>query len=163
TETERHAYIESQVYLRMLYIMAGQQERALQAIPGIAPADQEFWQQTFWGLTNYFDVTSMPSSAESAAQTVSQLTSAVLRLQEKANLELRNVTFCRKTGGFGDYEKYPRDEFSPGQDVLVYAEVENVHSEPVADGNFRTNLKSTIEIHRAGQQGELVERIDIPD
>ena len=44
----------------MLYLMSGQQERALQAIPGLDPADQEFWQQTFWGLTNYFDSASIP-------------------------------------------------------------------------------------------------------
>src|SRR5690606_23974771 len=55
TEAQKQTYIEKQVYLRMLYLMSGQQERALQAIPAIEPADQEFWQQTFWGLANYFD------------------------------------------------------------------------------------------------------------
>ena len=42
----------------------------MQAIPGIDPADQEFFQQTFWGLTNYFDSVSIPSSADRASQTV---------------------------------------------------------------------------------------------
>jgi len=163
TEAEKQAYVEKQVHLRMLYLMSGQQERALQAIPGLDPADQEFWQQTFWGLTNYFDSSSIPSASERAAQTVTQMTNAVLRLQEKARLELRNVTFCHKISSFGNYEKYPRDEFSPGQEVLLYAEVANIHSEPVSDGKFRTNLKSTIEIYRHGPQGELVERIDLPE
>lgn len=163
TETQKQAYVEKQVYLRMLYLMSGQQERALQAIPGIDPADQEFWQQTFWGLANYFDVNSIPASADRAAQTVAQLTSAVLRLQEKANLELRNVSFCHKISSFGNYEKFARDEFSPGQEVLLYAEVVNTHSEPVPDGKFRTSLKSTIEIYRHGAQGELIERIDLPE
>src|SRR5262245_12126486 len=108
TEADKLAYVEKQVHLRMLYLMSGQQERALQAIPGLDPADQEFWQQTFWGLANYFDVNSIPSSPERAAQTVTQMTNAVLRLQEKARLELRNVTFCHKISSFGNYEKYPR-------------------------------------------------------
>ncbi|MGE5194015.1 MAG: hypothetical protein ACM3U2_16085 [Deltaproteobacteria bacterium] len=163
TEMERLAYIEKQVHLRMLYLMSGQQERALQAIPGLDPADQEFWQQTFWGLTNYFDTASIPSDSERATQTVTQMTNAVLRLQEKARLELRNVTFCHKISSFGNYEKYSRDEFSPGQEVLLYAEVANIHSEPVSDGKFRTKLKSTIEIFRHGPQGELMERIDLPE
>jgi hypothetical protein len=163
SEADKLTYIEKQVHLRMLYLMSGQQERTLQAIPGLDPADQEFWQQTFWGLTNYFDSTSIPSSPERAAQTVTQMTNAILRLQEKARLELRNVTFCHKISSFGNYEKYPRDEFSPGQEVLLYAEVANIHSEPVADGKFRTNLKSTLEIYRHGPQGELVERIDLPE
>jgi hypothetical protein len=163
SEPDKLAYIEKQVHLRMLYLMSGQQERALQAIPGLDPADQEFWQQTFWGLTNYFDTASIPSSPDRAAQTVAQMTNAVLRLQEKARLELRNVAFCHKISSFGNYEKYPRDEFSPGQEVLLYAEVANIHSEPISDGKFRTNLKSTLEIYRHGPQGELIERIDLPE
>jgi hypothetical protein len=163
TEPEKQAYIEKQVYLRMLYLMSGQQERAVQAIPGLEPADQEFWQQTFWGLTNYFDASSMPSAADRAAQTVTQMTNAVLRLQEKAKLELRNVTFCHKISSFGNYEKYARDEFSPGQEVLLYAEVANIHSEPITDGKFKTNLKSTIEIYRHGTQGEMLDRFDFPE
>ena len=163
TEAQKQAYIEKQVHLRMLYLMSGQQERALQAIPGLDAADQEFWQQTFWGLANYFDVTSIPASADRAAQTVTQLTNAVLRLQEKANLDLRNVSFCHKISSFGNYEKFARDEFSPGQEVLLYAEVANTHSESVPDGKFRTSLKSTIEIYRHGAQGELVERIELPE
>jgi len=163
TESEKLAFIKKQVDLRMLYLISGQQERALQAIPGVDPADQEFWQQEFWGHTNYFDAGSMPSSSERAAQTVTQLTNAVLRLQEKASLELRNVTFCHKISNFGNFEKYPREEFSPGQEVLLYAEVANIHSEPIPDGKFRTSLKSSIEVHHHGPQGQLIERIDLPD
>ncbi len=163
TEAEKQAFAKKQVDLRMLYFMSGQQERALQAIPGLEPADQEFWQQTFWGLTNYFDVTSIPSPTELAAQTVTQLTNAVLRLQEKASLELRNVTFCHKISNFGNFEKYPREEFSPGQEVLLYAEVANIHSEPIPDGKFRTSLKSTIEVYHHGPNGELIERVDLPE
>jgi hypothetical protein len=162
-ETERLAYIEKHVYLRMLYLMSGQYERALQAIPGIDPADQEFWQQTFWALANYFDVNSMPSAPDRAAQTVAQMTNAVLRLQEKANLELRNVNFCHKITSFGNYERFPRDEFSPGQEVLLYAEVANIHSQPAPDGKFQTNLKTTLEIYRHGAQSELIEKIELPE
>jgi hypothetical protein len=162
-DIQKRTYVEQQVYLRMLYLMSGRQERALQAIPGIDPADQEFWQQTFWGLANYFDANSMPLPADRASQTVSQLTKAVFRLQEKAHLELRNVNLCHKIALFGSYDKYPRDEFRPGQEVLLYAEMANIHSEPTADGKYRTNLKSTLEIHRHGTEGELVDRIEFPE
>jgi hypothetical protein len=162
TEAEKHLYIEKQVYLRMLYLMSGQQERALQAIPGLEPADQEFWQQTFWGIANYFDAKTIPASSDRASQTVSQFTTAILRLQEKANLELRNVAFCHKISSFGNYERFPRDEFSAGQPVLLYAEVGNFHSEPTADGQFRTILRSTLEIHKPGANGEVIERLEFP-
>lgn len=161
-EMERQAYLEKHVYLRMLYLMSGQQERALQAIPGIGAADQEFWQQTFWGIANYFDTKNIPSGSDRAARTVTQFTTAVLRLQQRANLELRNVAFCHKIASFGNYDRFPKDEFSPGQPVLLYAELGNFHSEPTADGQFRTILKSTLEIYRPGSQGELVERLEFP-
>jgi hypothetical protein len=47
--------------------------------------------------------------------------------------------------------------------VLLYAEVANIHSEPVTDGKYRTSLKSTLEIYRYGTQGELVEKIELPE
>jgi hypothetical protein len=163
TDAQKQIYVKKQVDLRMLYLISGQQERALQAIPGIDPADQEFFQQTFWGLTNYFDSASIPSAADRATQTVAQMQNGILRLQEKANLELRNVAFCHKISSFGNYEKYPHEEFSPGQEVLVYAEVGNIHSEPTPDGKFRTNLKSTLEVLPHDSKSEAAERIDMPE
>lgn len=158
TREQQQQYIQKQVQLRMLYLMAGHQERALEAIPGIDPADQEFWQQVFWSLANYFDSDAMPDSSDRATQTIAQLRSAVQRLQESARLEIRNVNFCHKINSYGDYERFQRDEFTPGQPVLVYAEVENFKSDPTSDGRFRTLLRSTVDIHKAGDGG-LVQSI----
>ena len=162
TDIEKRDYIESHVYLRMLYLMAGQEERALTAIPGIDAADQEFWQQVMWSVANYFDAEAIPDAGDRASQTIAQLRSAIQRLQENARLDLRNVAFCHKISSFGTYERFDRDEFSPGQPVLLYAEVGNFKSEPAADGQFRTVLKSTVEIYRAGPNGDLVERMAFP-
>lgn len=151
TEPVRKAYVESQVHLRLLYLMAGEQARAMQAIPGLDAADQEFWQQVLWGVSNYFDEAALPSRADRATQTVEQLRTAVTRLQGEANLSLRNVAFCHKITSFGNYEKFDRDEYSPGQRVLLYAEVANFKSVPQpSDGLYKTQLKSGIEFYRAG-------------
>lgn len=159
TPEEKQNYIERHVYLRMLYLMAGQHERALEAIPGIEPADQEFWQQTFWAVANYFDETAIPDPADRATQTVTQLRQATARLQEKANLKLKNVAFCHKIQSYGSYERFERDEYTPGRPVLVYAEIENFTSELTADGMYRTLLKSKIQIFKAGTNGDLVAEI----
>lgn len=157
---EQINYIRKQVYLRLLYMMASRQERALTAIPGLEPADQEFWQQTFWALSNYFDDAQVPDTADRASQTVAQLQTAVARLQERARLELRNVSFCRQIWYFGNYEKFPRDEFRPGQEVLVYAEVENFRSELTAEAQYRTLLRSKIEV--VSPSGDLRHQIEFP-
>ncbi len=159
TPEEKQNFIEKHVYLRMLYLMAGQHERALEAIPGINPADQEFWQQTFWAVANYFDREAIPDQADRATQTVAQLRQATARLQENANLKLKNVAFCHKINSFGSYERFERDEYTPGRPVLVYSEVENFTSELTTDGMNRTLLKSKIQIFKAGTKGDLVAEI----
>lgn len=159
TPEEKQQYIERHVHLRMLYLISGQHERALEAIPGIDPADQEFWQQTFWAVANYFDHKAIPDQADRATQTVAQLRQATSRLQEKANLKLKNVAFCHKINSFGSYERFERDEYTPGRPVLVYAEIDNFTSELTGDGMYRTLLKSKIQIFKAGTNGDLVAEI----
>ncbi|HEX6985220.1 MAG TPA: hypothetical protein VF170_07575, partial [Planctomycetaceae bacterium] len=151
-DAARRSYVESQVQLRLLYLMAGEQARAVQAIPGLDAADQEFWQQVLWGVSNYFDEAALPNRSDRMTQTVEQLRTAIARLQGEANLQLRNVAFCHKITSFGNFEKFERDEYTPGQRVLLYAELINFKSVPQpSDGLYKTQLKSTIEIFRAGQ------------
>jgi hypothetical protein len=163
---QKTAFVQKHVYLRMLYLMSGQEARAVTAIPDIPPADQEFWQQTFWAMSNYFDTNAMPDSEYRATQTIAQLRTAIQKLQENARLELRNVAFCHKISSFGNFDRFPQDEFGPGQPVLVYAEVVNFKSKPTSlpqkpnEAFYQTQLKSSIEIHRLGPSGDLVERFD---
>lgn len=159
-DSTRRLYVESQVQLRLLYLMAGDQARAMQAIPELEPADQEFWQQVLWGVANYFDEAALPQRSDRVTQTVEQLRTAITKLQGEANLQLRNVAFCHKITSFGNFERFERDEYTPGQKVLLYSEVLNFKSVPQAsDGLFKTQLKSTIEIFRAGD-GQPFKKID---
>lgn len=160
-EVSRQLYLRKHVQLRLLNLIAGQMDRALLPIPGIDSADQEFWQQMLWGLANYFDTQGMPDSSERATQTISQLRIAAARLQEKARLELHNVAFCHKISGYGNYQRFKRDEFTPGQPVLLYAEVADFKSEPTPDGQFRTLMKSTLEVLEGGPTGRLVESLPL--
>ncbi len=155
-------YITQQVHLRMLYLMSGQQQRAMQAIPGIPAPEQEFWQQTFWAITNYFDDENIPDSTDRMTQVISLLSTAIDRLRENSQLEIRTAVFCRKIDGFGVYERFERDEFEPGQTVLLYAEAQNFFSEPNADGRYRTVLNASLEFYRAGLSGGLIKTIDLP-
>lgn len=164
TDADRRVYIAKHVALRMLYLMANQQERALQAIPGIDPGDQEFWQQMFWSVANYFDGQNVPDRGHRAALTATQLRTAVDRLQESAKLELRNVAFCHKIASFGNYERFDRDEFTPTQPVLLYAELSNFKSAPAAGGKYLTRIRSSIEIHdAAGRQVMRIPTLETED
>ena len=162
SEPERLAFLRKHVHLRLLQLMAGQTDKALQPVPGVDSVDQEFWQQMLWGVANYFDSQGMPDSSERATQTIAQLQTAALRLQEKARLELHNVAFCHKIIGFGNFQRFKRDEFAPGCEVLLYAEVTNFKSEPTPDGQHRTLMKSLVEVLEGGPRGRVIESIPFP-
>ena len=162
TEAERLDYAHRHVNLRLLYLIAGRGDQALEPIQGIDANHQEFWQQLVWSMASYFDAAGQPQASQRATQTVNQLRTAITRLKAGADLDLRNVSFCHKIVSFGNYERFSRDQFTPGQPVLLYAEVENFKSTMVDSDRFRTALKSTIEIHKAGVDGRPLEAIEFP-
>ncbi len=140
-------YRRQQVHLRLLYLVARSPERALTAIPSLDPADQEYWQQIVLAITNSLDAEEQLSARERAAQTLPPVNKALRQLREQADLTIRNSAFCEEISYFGNYKRFPREEFVPGQPVLLYAEIENFRSEPMPDtGEYRTLLKSRIEI-----------------
>lgn len=143
---ERESYIRDHVNLRLFYLVNDQHELALDAIPGIPPSEQEFWQQMFWSLSQYRNVDAIPDRTERITQTVSQLRTALQRLQEDARLQLSNVCFCNRIDGYGNYERFESEVFRPGQPVLVYSEVENFRTEPTSSGHYRTLLRSSLRI-----------------
>lgn len=142
----QNEFLRKQAQLRLLYLMAQRQEDALTVIPGIDPTQQEYWQQMIWALSNSFDVIQFPELTERAGQTVTPLSAALRLTREEAAISIKNMTFCRKISYFGNYERFPRNEFTPGYEVLLYTEIENFVSTPTVDGEYRTSLKSLIEI-----------------
>lgn len=158
SDQDRIAFVKRQVWLRMLYLMAEQPQRAQAAIPGLNPSEQEFWTALFWAVSNYFDTQSLPDASERAALTLQQLDYAQSRLEQLAALQLSNVSFCYKINSFGNFESYQRDEFHSGQTVLLYSEIKNFESRPQSNGQFTTRLKSFIEIRRGRADGEIIEQ-----
>lgn len=146
TPDQQAEYLRRHAQLRMLYLMAQRQEDALTAIPSLPAPQQEYWQQMVWALSNSFDTVQFPESGERAGQSIAPLSAALRQLREDASLSIKNMTFCRKISKFGAYEPFQRNEFTPGQEVLLYTEIENFLSAPTADGDYRTLLKSQLEI-----------------
>ena len=151
---------EAEIHLRLLHLIAGEHGRALEAVPGLPPAEQEFWQHTFWALSTELDTESIPDAADRATHAVAALRTAAVKLSERANLVLKDVNFCHRVDSFGNVQTFDRDEFTPNEPVLIYAAVENFTSERTLKGRFRTVLRSKVEIFRAGGT-ELVETLPL--
>lgn len=68
------------------------------------------------------------------------------RLREISPLELRNIEFIQSVDSFGQFKKFPQPEFRPGQEVLLYVEIDNFTS--VRNGDiFETVLSGGYEIY----------------
>ena len=154
TGSGQSEYLRKQAHLRLLYLMAQRQEEALTAIPGVETYEQEYWQQLIWAMSNSLDTVQFPETNERAAQTVAPLAAALRQMREQSALSIKNMTFCRKISYFGNYDRFPRNEFTPGHEVLLYTEIENFVSAPTVDGEYRTTLKSLIEI--TDSKGKIV-------
>lgn len=156
SEREYQAHITRHVELRMLYLLSGQRERAIAAIPGIQANEQAFWTRVFWSLSNYLDEENYPDRADRTAAALNQMRAAILSLQGNAPLSIGRATFCTDIESFGNYTRFEKDEFRLGQEVLIYAELENFQSERTPDGKYRTLLKSSV---RLTQDGRAVDEV----
>ncbi|MGD0898956.1 MAG: hypothetical protein ABR915_14045 [Thermoguttaceae bacterium] len=131
--------------LRMLYLLAGRREDALQPIPTAPAALQDFWTKQLYGLGVWLDADRTPDAARRAADTKRILSEAVARLGESSPLAVRNLAFCTSVQSFGEIRPFKKAEFTPDQEVLLYAEVDNFAAESTPKG-FHTSLRSNYQI-----------------
>ena len=154
------AEVHQHVSLRMLRLLAGDTESALEAIPNISPVEQDYWSRQLFALASYLDHHSQPDDKRRAAASVTHLDEAVSHLRELGSLSLRNLSFCKNVYGYGSIEPYKDDRFAPGDEVSLYVEVENYHSQSTEKG-YCTLLGSSYEL--LDEQGERVGGGEFPD
>jgi hypothetical protein len=152
------AHTAQQVYLRMLYLAAGRRDDAMRPIAGLPANEQEFWSEQLFGLSTYLDSNRSPDARRRAAEARVHLNNATSHLSETGELLVRNLAFCTEVHSYGVFTPFASQEFKPGQQVILYAEVENFKSESTPKG-FHTALKSSYQIF--DQQGRRVMQHDL--
>jgi hypothetical protein len=160
TSPRTTAEVHQHVSLRLLRLLAGNTEKALEPIPHIPPAEQDYWSRQIFAIATYLDHHSQPDDKRRAAASVSHLDEAVSHLRELGALSLRNLSFCKNVYGYGAYDPYDTDVFAVGQQVSLYVEVENYHSSSSEKG-YCTLLGATYEL--LDEKGKRVSGGDFPD
>lgn len=133
--------VEEQFKLRMMYLVDGQDEKALASSPSMNAETQEIMLGQIRAV-----MAARSSISRDPAQWANQQLEALetLRglLRAKADLQVPKVELCRAIEGFGRYEPFNPLEFKAGAKnrVLLYIEVDNFQSETTASGMFRTLL-----------------------
>ncbi len=139
------ADIALQARLRMLYLLAGRRDDAMRPLPTAPKASQDYWSKQIYGLSTWMDSDRTPDTARRAAETKRILSEALGPLGETAPLAVRNLTFCTAVMSYGTIKAFKSSEFSLGQEVLLYAEVDNFLADPTAKG-YHTAVKINYQI-----------------
>ncbi|GAB6186588.1 hypothetical protein [Thermopirellula anaerolimosa] len=140
--------LQDELRLRLLNLALADREGAVRPVAGLPPNMQDFWSKTFFGLS--LMITDTPSGDAEIGQVSTleaqrYLQDALQRLQENCPLEIRNPAFVTAVQSWGVYDPFEKNEFSPGRQVLLYAEIENLKSESTAQG-YRTSWQSSYRI-----------------
>jgi hypothetical protein len=153
---------EKEVKLRLLYLATGRVQDSLRPIASLESTEQQFWASELYGLSSFIDQERIPDKRLRATYSNRELRQATTRLGELGSLDVRNLACCKVVESFGIYQRINDgpDILRPGQEILLYAEIENFVSQKVPEG-FRTTLDARYEIknERNGivAQGEFEE------
>ena len=154
------AEVHQLVSLRLMQLLAGDTEVALRPIPNVSSEEQDYWSGQIFALATFLDHHRQPDDDRRAAASVVHLDEAVGHLRELGSLSLRNLAFCKNVYGYGAYEPINNPSFALGQQITLYLEVENYHSESTPKG-YATNLGASYEI--TNDAGERVANGEFPN
>ena len=131
--------------LRMLQLLAGRRYDAMREMSGDDAAMRNFWSNELFGLDILLNTQRFSRDSQRATEAKRHLCEAVAALGEASTLEIRNLAFCSEVQSYGSIKRFENHEFSPGQRLLLYAEIDNFRSENTPKG-YHTSLRSSFQI-----------------
>lgn len=133
--------LEEQFRLRLMYLVNGQDDRALAPTPGVNEEIQEIMQGHIHSV-----LTARSTSERDPATWANRQLDAIENLRSlvrsKADLRVPKLELCSAIDGFGRYEPITPAQFTVGAKnlVLLYIEVDNFRCEETSSGMYRTLL-----------------------
>jgi hypothetical protein len=137
-----------QAHLRLLYLVAQRRADAARGVEQLPPAEREFWKHQVHGLGVYLDEQGAPVPDRRARLALRELREGLHHLAAASGLDVRSLAFCPQVFGFGNYVEFTPYEFRAGQEILLYAEIDNFMVETRPDG-FETELQGSYQIFDA--------------
>ena len=133
--------------LRLLQLSAGNVEGAAEKIDALPAAEQEAFRHLMYGLSTWQSREEGNRPILRNAKIQRALRDAAHELAKTSKLDLRNLTFCESVESFGWFTEFPRRTFKPGEEVILYLEVENFAAEARSKKEFETELQGSYQIY----------------
>lgn len=143
--TDENLRYHREISLRMLYVAARKLDEALEPIDGLSDQENLFLRHQMQAMFEASNPDAMPVRSRHLSLVMNSQRLATNHLASVSNLEVRSTAFCTEVERYGVVTKFPKYQFSPDQEVLLYCEIENVAAKEVRDG-FETQLQGSYEI-----------------
>jgi hypothetical protein len=132
--------------LRLVYLTAGRLDEAVTAVESLDAQQREAYKDLMFGLGIWLSPDEARRPPLRSAKVLHSLRDATGELAAASKLELRNLVFCERVDHFGWYGEFPRKEFQPKQQVILYTEVENFTAEHKGPAGYETELQGSYDI-----------------
>ena len=149
-----------ELQLRLLYLLAERPDDAVAAIDALSAPERESCKHLLFGLATLMAEEPPSRAPHRNAKVLRALRDATSELAAGSRLDLRNMAFCEKVEYFGWYTEFPRYEFTPKQQVILYVEVENYAAEAKGPQSFETELQGSYQIFDAS--GQIIAERKLP-
>lgn len=135
------------VVSRLLALSLNDRESMLEAIKGLQPDEQDYLNYQMSAIFDAIDPEAHPTSSRKWSLVMVNQKKADAHLASLSNLEIKNLSFCSEVVDFGVTTPFGNSKFKPGEEVLLYLELDNFVSEKSKDGKgFETQLQGSYEI-----------------
>ncbi len=125
---------------RLLHAILNDSEKALEPIEEVGEDERGYWKHVTMGLLHALDADEKNTAGRRSALALGSLRKAADHLANLSTLDLRNLAFCRRVISYGYFDEFDSNGFKPGQEVLLYVEVENFAAESTP-GRHETELQ----------------------
>jgi hypothetical protein len=146
TVSKNPELLDDQLKLRLLYLVTGQDEKAIAPIQLGDPVQAEFITALLKTLRNSKNMIVDPASKDpSALAAVDELRRL---LGQQLPVSIPRIALVTRINSFGDYQAINPPKFTAGRGihVFLYTEVYNFRSQPTDDGKLHTVLSEKVEI-----------------
>ncbi len=123
------AELHDHMRLRTLQLLAGNETDAYRPIPGASPAQQDFWSKQLFAINAYLNATTQLDEKQRHRRPAGPLDEA--RAPASRNSHRCGFATCRSSNrstASAPTSRAKGPTFTPGQKVMLYAEVENFAS-----------------------------------
>lgn len=134
------------IKLRHLMVLSGDPDGAVEQVDGMTEAEQEYLRHQLLGLWTMIDPQGHPVASRRFSTAISQIREAAkFAAAATDSLEVRSLAFCTEIESYGQIKPFKNNRFEPGQQVILYCEIENFTANETEEG-FETHLQGSYDL-----------------